>query len=237
MGKYVVKRLLTALVTIFLITIVVFFVIQLPPGDYVDQLAANMIAQGEVVTDADVAILREMYGLNRPFIVQYFDWLAGILSGDWGTSFSTNQNVLTVIGETLGTTIMISLVTMVFTYLVSIPIAIYSARHQYSVGDYIVTFIGFIGVAVPGFLVAIVLMYLSYVWFGTPMMGLFPEGGIRDWAGVVYFLSHLIIPLIVIGLNGTCSLIRTVRAAAGRNEQAVHPVRPDQGRFGADDHL
>lgn len=212
MRNYVFKRLVTALVTLALITLVVFFVIQLPPGDYVDQLVVNMVAEDEVVTEADIALMRQMYGLDQPFFVQYFHWLKGILSGDWGTSFNTHQKVLDVIGETLGATIMISLVTMAFTYLVSIPIAIYSAKHQYSVGDYIVTFIGFIGVAAPGFLVAIVLMYLSFVWFGTPMMGLFPEGGIRDWAGVGYFLSHLIIPIIVIGLNGTCGLIRSVRA-------------------------
>lgn len=212
MRKYIVKRLATAVVTLALITLVVFFVIQLPPGDYVDQMVMYMVAEGEVVTEEDIVSMRHMYGLDRPFFIQYFNWLGGVLTGDWGTSFTTHQKVLDVIGETLGATVMISLVTMAFTYLVSIPIAIYSAKHQYSVGDYIVTFIGFIGVAAPGFLIAIVLMYLSYVWFGTPMMGLFPEGGIRDWAGVVYFLSHMIIPIIVIGLNGTCGLIRSVRA-------------------------
>ncbi len=212
MRRYIGKRLLTALMTLALITLVVFFVIQLPPGDYVDHLVVKMVAEGEVVTDQDIYLMRQSYGLDQPFFLQYLRWLGGIVTGDWGTSFDNNQKVLVVIGETLGATLMISLVTMVFTYIISIPIAIYSAKHQYSIGDYIVTFIGFIGVAAPGFLVAIVLMFLSYRWFGTALMGLFPDGGIRDWAGVVYFLSHLIIPILVIGLNGTCGLIRSLRA-------------------------
>lgn len=201
-----------AFFTLLMITLVVFFVIQLPPGDFVDSLVTDMIAQGETVTEADIANLRAMYKVDRPFIVQYADWLGGIVTGDWGTSFYYNQSVLVKIGETLGTTLMISLITLVVTYLIAIPIAIYSAKHQYSVGDYFFTFIGFIGMAVPHFLLAILLMYLSYKWTGKPIMGLFPEGGITSWAAFLDFLKRLIIPTIVISMSGACGLIRSVRA-------------------------
>ncbi|NMA64921.1 MAG: ABC transporter permease [Clostridiaceae bacterium] len=210
--SYIVKRLALACVTLLMISFVVFFVIQLPPGDFVDSLVADMIAQGETVTEAEIANLREMYGTNRPFIVQYLDWLKGILTGDWGTSYYYNQSVLVKIKETLGATMLISLVTLVVTYIVAVPIAIYSAKNQYKIGDYIFTFIGFIGLAVPHFLLAILLMYLSFKWTGKPLMGLFPEGGITDWASFVEFLKRLIIPTIVISLSGACGLIRTIRA-------------------------
>lgn len=210
--RYIVKRLSLALLTLLMISFVVFFVIQLPPGDFVDSMVADMIAQGETVTEADIANLRVMYGTTRPFIVQYFDWLIGIVTGDWGTSFYYNQSVLVKIGETIGATLLISLVTLVVTYIVAVPIAIYSAKNQYKIGDYIFTFIGFVGLAVPHFLLAILLMYLSFKWTGKPLMGLFPEGGIVDWASFVEFLKRLIIPTIVISLSGACGLIRSIRA-------------------------
>lgn len=209
--KYVGKRLFLAAITLWMITFVVFFVIQLPPGDYVDTLVSKMISEGERVTEAEILQLKEMYGMNRPFIVQYFSWLGGILTGNWGTSFYYNQNVLVKIGETLGITLILSLCTMAFTYIVSIPIAIYSAKHQYSVGDYLFTFIGFIGMAIPNFLFAILLMYASFKILGKPLMGL-PEFGITSWATFLEWVKSMIIPIIVIGTSGTCSLIRTVRA-------------------------
>jgi len=200
------------LLTMLMISFVVFFVIQLPPGDFVDSMVADMIAQGETVTEVDIANMRVMYGTTRPFLVQYFDWLVGIVTGDWGTSFYYNQSVLVKIGETIGATLLISLVTLVVTYIVAIPIAIYSAKNQYKIGDYIFTFIGFVGLAVPHFLLAILLMYLSFKWTGKPLMGLFPEGGIVDGASFVEFLKRLIIPTIVISLSGACGLIRSIRA-------------------------
>jgi len=209
--QYIIKRLLMAAVTMLLITFVVFFVIQLPPGDYVDTLVSNMIAEGETVTEADILYLKEIYGMNKPFIVQYFSWLKGIVTGNWGISFYYNQGVLVKIGETLGITITISLLTMLFTYILSIPIAIYSAKHQYSIGDYLFTFIGFIGMAIPNFLFAILLMYFSYKILGKPLMGL-PDYGISSWATFVEWVKSMIIPILVIGTSGTCSLIRTVRA-------------------------
>jgi len=209
--KFIVKRLGLALITLLMITFVVFVVIQLPPGDYVDTLVTKMVAEGETVTEAEVELMREMYGLNRPFIVQYFSWLKGIVSGDWGTSFTYHQGVLVKIGETLGNTIGLSLATMVFTYLLSIPIAIYSAKHQYTVGDYLFTFIGFIGLAIPNFLLAILLMYLTFKWTGEPIMG-FPDVPITSWSTFVEWVKSLTIPILVIGVSGTCGMIRTIRA-------------------------
>ncbi len=204
---YILKRLLLAAITLLLITFVVFAVIQLPPGDFVDTLVAKMISEGEQVTEADVLNLKEMYGMNRPFLIQYLSWLGGIVTGHWGTSFYYNQDVLVKISETLGITLILSVSTMVFSYLLSIPIAIYSAKHQYSAGDYLFTFVGFIGMAIPHFLFAILLMYLSYVITGKPIMGLPGDGAsLGEW------VQSMIIPVLVIGLGGTCNLIRTVRA-------------------------
>jgi peptide/nickel transport system permease protein len=210
--KFVGKRLIMAFFTLLMITFVVFFVIQLPPGDFVDSVVSDMVAQGETVTEADIDNLRAMYGTDQPFVVQYADWLKGIVTGDWGTSFYYNQSVLVKIGETLGATLLISFITLLVTYAVAIPIAIYSAKHQYALGDYIFTFVGFIGMAVPHFLLAILLMYLSFKLTGKPIMGLFPEGGITSWATFLDFLKRLIIPTIVISMSGTCGLIRSVRA-------------------------
>ena len=209
--RFVGRRLFLALITLLLITFVVFFVIQLPPGDYVDTLVSNMVAEGERVTEDDVARLKEMYGMNRPFLMQYFTWLKGILMGNWGTSFHYNQNVLIKIGETLGMTLTLSIFTMLFTYLISIPIAIYSAKHQYSIGDYLFTFIGFIGLAIPNFLFAILLMYGSFKLLGKPLMGL-PDFPVTSWATFMEWLKSMIIPILVIGTSGTCGLIRTIRA-------------------------
>ncbi|MCH4888591.1 ABC transporter permease [Acidaminobacter sp. JC074] len=211
MAKFIFKRLLMSVVTLFLISFVVFVIIQLPPGDFVDTMVTNMIAEGEQVTEADVLLLKENYGLNRPVYVQYFHWISGILQGDWGTSFHYNQGVLKQISLTLGNTIMLSFFTMLFTYIVSIPIAIYAAKHQYSIGDYIFTFIGFIGMAIPSFLFAILLMYASYKWFGKPIMG-FPDVPVTDFESLGLFIKSLSIPIIVIGLGGTCGLIRSIRA-------------------------
>lgn len=209
--KFLVKRLAMAALTLVLISFVVFFVIQLPPGDYVDTLVAKMIAEGERVTASEILRLRELYGVDKPFIMQYFSWFKGIITGNWGVSFYYNQNVLVKIGETLKLTLIISFVSMIFTYAVSIPIAIYSAKHQYSIGDYLFTFIGFIGMAIPNFLFAILLMYASFKIFGKPLMGL-PDYGITSWTTLMDWVRSMIIPVLVIGTSGTCSLIRTIRA-------------------------
>lgn len=211
MLEFLFKRLGLALITLTLITFVVFFIIQLPPGDFVDYLVTNMVAEGEQVTAQEVENMREMYGLNRPFIIQYGDWLIGVLKGDWGTSLEYQVGVLSKIQETLGTTLMLSFTTLIFTWVVSIPIAIYSSRRQYSLPDYIVSIVGFLGMAIPNFMFAIILMYFSFKWTGKAIMG-FPEGGVTGFASFFEYLKHMIIPVIVIGTGGTCGMIRSTRA-------------------------
>lgn len=216
MLKYIGKRLLLMIPTVFLISFVVFFIIQLPPGDYVSSYVARMTAEGEIFTQEMIDDMREEYGLDRPWYIQYFHWIWGIITeGDFGYSFSYLKPVWAVIMERLGITIAISLIIMAFSYLVSLPIGIYSANHQYSATDYLFTFIGFIGMATPNFLLAIILMYFSYVRTGTPYIGLFSEEMLLHGVSLANygeFLKRLAIPLIVIGTGNTCSIIRTVRS-------------------------
>jgi len=216
MLKYIVKRIALMIPTVLIISFVVFFIIQLPPGDYVTSYVARMSAEGEFFTQEMIEQMRDEYGLDRPWYVQYFHWMKGIITkGDFGYSFTYLRPVWSVIMDRLGLTIAVSLITMLFTYLVSIPIGIYSASHQYSVGDYLFTFVGFLGMATPNFLLAIILMYLSYVWTGTPYIGLFTQEMMQNGLHLYNFgefLKRLAIPVIVIGTAGTCGVIRTVRA-------------------------
>jgi peptide/nickel transport system permease protein len=202
--------------TLFFISLVSFFIIQLPPGDYVTTLAANFAAQGEAVDDATVAQLRRIYGLDRPIYVQYFLWISNIIfRGDFGQSFDWGAPVSDLIWGRLGLTLMISTVTLLFIWAVALPIGIYSAVNKYSVGDYIATFIGFIGLAVPNFLLALILMYIGFRYFGQSVGGLFSPEYIDapwSWGKFVDLLAHLWIPVVVIGTAGTAGLIRIMRA-------------------------
>jgi peptide/nickel transport system permease protein len=213
---YVGRRMLMMIPTVLVMSFIVFFIIQLPPGDYITTYVAHMSAQGENFTLEMVAALRSQYGLDRPWPLQYLYWIRGIIfHGDFGYSFSYYRPVWSVIMDRLGLTVAISLITMLFTYLVSIPIGIYSANHQYSPGDYLFTFIGFIGMAVPHFLLAIVLMFMLYKWTGSAYVGLFSsemlQNGIHLY-NLPDFLMRLVLPVVIIGSSGTCGVIRTVRA-------------------------
>lgn len=216
MLKYIGKRLLLFIPTIIIISILIYFIIQLPPGDYVTSYVAAMAAEGEIFTEAEIMELREKYGLDDPWFVQYLKWVKGILlEGDFGYSFEYGMDVWDVIMERLYLTLGVSFVILVFQYAVSLPIGIYCANHQYSAGDYIWSFIGFIGTATPNFLLAIIIMYWIYVETGQVYLGLFSTemlaNGMR-WEYVPEFLFRCLIPLIVIGTSGTCGIIRTVRA-------------------------
>ena len=216
MFKYIGKRILIMIPTVFIISIACFFIIQLPPGDFISSYITTMQSEGEQITQEVVAQLRAEYGMDKPWFVQYILWMKGIiLHGDWGYSFEYQRPVISIINDRMGLTIAISLITMVFTYFVSIPIGIYSALHQYSAGDYIFSAIGFLGMATPNFLLAIILMYLSFIWTGDPLIGLFSDEMLQNGFSFAYtgeFLKRMIIPVIVIGTAGTCSVIRTVRA-------------------------
>jgi peptide/nickel transport system permease protein len=216
MSRYIVKRILMFIPTVLLISFVIYFIIQLPQGDYVTSYVSRMGAEGEVFTTQDIARLRRQYGLDLPWWQQYLRWMFKIITkGDFGYSFAYSRPVWSVIMDRLWLTIIVSFTIMLFTYFVSIPIGIYSATHQYSVGDYLFTMIGFLGLATPNFLLAIILMYFSFVWTGDSLIGLLSDDMLQNGIHLYNlgdFLKHMIIPTIVIGTAGTCRVIRTVRA-------------------------
>jgi len=216
MWKYVLKRIGLFIPTIIIISFVIFFIMQLPEGDYVSSYVARMQAEGEVFTEQDIANLRAEYGLDKPWPVRYVQWIWKIISqGDFGYSFAYGRPVWSVIMDRFWLTVLVSLIIMLFTYLVSLPIGIYSALHQYSVGDYALSIVGFLGMATPNFLLAIILMYASFQLTGDPLLGLFSPEMLQNgvhWYNFGEFLKRMIIPIIVIGTSGTCGIIRTVRA-------------------------
>jgi len=216
MLEYIVRRILYMIPTLFAISVVSFVIIQLPPGDYLTSLVAGMAEQGESIDSAQLAALKARYGLDQPWYVQYWKWISGILlRGDFGQSFEWNRPVNTLIWDRLGLTFVLSLSTLLFVWAVAIPVGIFSAVKKYSAGDYVATFLGFIGLATPNFLIALVFMYISFKYFGQSVGGLFsPEyqDAPWSWGKVVDLMAHLWIPMIVLGTAGTAGLIRTMRA-------------------------
>jgi len=217
MWKFLLKRSLYMLLTVWAITIISFVLIQLPPGDFVTNLVHQMTSQGgRELTPEYEQQLRHLYGLDQPMIVQYFKWIRNIVvQGKFGYSFDLEKDVSELIVKRLPMTFSVSFFSFMFVWMVSLPIGIYSAVRQYSIGDYFFTFLGFIGLAVPSFLLALICLYVSYKWFGGAPIGLFsPEFAEVpwSWARLVDMLKHLWIPIILIGLGGTAGLIRTMRA-------------------------
>ncbi len=215
MFQYLIRRLLVMVPTLLAISAIVFTIIQLPPGDYLSTLIAELQSQGETANLERIAFLREQYGLDRTPVEQYFHWLFGLLQGDLGWSFEYNLPVNQVIGDRLALSFLIAFVTVLFTYAVAFPIGIYSATHQYSWGDYGLTLLGFLGLATPSFLLALVMLYLANVWFGTSIGGLMDPEYIdapMSWGKFLSVLEHLWIPVVVIGTSGTAAMIRRLRA-------------------------
>lgn len=201
--------------TLIAISVITFIIIQLPPGDYLSTLIAEMESQGENVDPAKIEALRAHYGLDKPLWEQYALWAIGMLQGDFGYSFEYQLPVSDVVGDRVFLTIVLNFSTIFFIYLVSFPIGIYSATHQYSVGDYGLTFIGFLGLATPNFLLALILLYFANVWFGTSIGGLMDPSYIdQPWTvgKVLSVLEHLWVPVVVIGTSGTAAMIRRLRA-------------------------
>lgn len=215
MLAYILRRLLLALGTVWVISIIAFMIIQLPPGDYVTSYIAQLMATGTLVTQDEAENLRIQYGLNQPIYVQYAKWLWLVLQGNFGVSMEWRRPVMEVIGDRLLLTVLLALAAVMFTWILAIPIGIYSAVRQYSVGDYVCTFIGFIGLAVPNFLLALVIMYLAFAYFGASIGGLFStEYQDAPWslARVWDLLKHLWVPAIILSTAGTAQLIRIMRA-------------------------
>ena len=215
MLAYVARRLLYMIPTLFLISLVSFAIVQLPPGDFLDSYIATLEAAGGDVSAREVELLRQRYALEGGVVAQYFAWMGNIMQGDFGWSFMYQRPVSDVLWGRVGLTFAISLASMIFVYVVAFPIGVYSAVNKYSLGDYTFTFFGFLGLAIPNFLLALVLMYLSLTLFGQSVGGLFsPEfqDAPWSWAKLVDLLAHLWIPVIIIGTASTAGLIRVMRA-------------------------
>lgn len=217
MLRYIARRVLLMIPTFIVTSLVAFLIIQLPPGDYVTSIVAQLQSQGDQVSHDAMESLRQMYGMGDPIPIQYFKWMRNILlRGDFGIAFELAQPVSKVMWDRVWLTIWLSLGSVLITWLVAFPIGIYSAVRQYSAGDYLFTFLGFIGIAVPGFLLALVIMYLQFKYFGrTTIGGLFsPEfaGSPWNWAKAMDLLKHIWVPVLILAFGGTAELIRIMRA-------------------------
>lgn len=215
MINVIANRIVWACLMMAAISVVAFTLIQLPPGDFVDSYVNHKQQGGVIMTKGEVAEMRRTLGLDRPMYVQYFDWAGGVVQGDFGFSWEYRRTVSEVIGERLPLTLMLAFTTLLFTYLVAVPIGIYSAVRQYSVGDHAFTVLGYIGLATPNFMFALVLLYFAHVFFGTSAGGLFSaefENAAWSWARFVDLLAHLWVPVVVLGTAGTAFQIRTMRA-------------------------
>ena len=215
MLSYVAHRLLIMIPTLIAISVIIFAIIQLPPGDYFESYIAELESQGETVDKEKIAFLRAQYGFDKPLWQQYLVWAGGLIQGDLGYSFEYRLPVSEVVGDRMWLTFIVSYTTIIFTWIIAFPIGIYSAVRQYSIGDYTLTFLGFIGLATPNFLLALVLLYLANIYFGTSLGGLMDPEYIDQpwtWGKAVSVFEHLWIPVIVIGTSGTAGMIRRLRA-------------------------
>ncbi len=216
MLKFIAKRLLWMIPSLIVVSFMSFVLIQLPPGDYVTTYIATLAASNEVVDQNTANDLRQRFGLDQPMIVQYWKWISGIiLRGDFGLSFEWQQPVSDLIWERMALTLVLTFSTLIATWAIALPVGVFSAVKKYSIGDYFVTFLSFLGLAIPSFLLALVLMYLAAVQWGQEVGGLFSEQYLNaPWsiAKTIDLLNHLWIPVIILAVSGTASLIRVMRA-------------------------
>lgn len=224
MVLYLLRRFMTMALTLLAISALVFIVIKLPPGDYLTNQIDELRSQGDASAVAKAEFLRQQYGLDRPVWEQYLAWvgvwagpngMSGLLQGDWGWSFEFQRPVNEVVGSALGLTILVNIATVIFIHLVAIPIAIYSATRQYSIGDYAATLVGYIGLATPNFLLALILLFYLNRWFGVSIGGMMDPkyaNAPMSMEKAQSIAAHLIVPVIVIGLAGTAAMIRRMRA-------------------------
>ena len=212
---YIIRRILMLIPILVIMSAVAFFLIQLPPGDYVTFRIQQLKMSGVEVSDIEAEALKMEFGLDKPPVVRYFNWVSGIVTkGYWGRSLQWNKPVHEILGERVPMTVVISLTALIFSWLVAIPVGIYSATHQYSAFDYIATFIAFIGVATPGFLLALIIAWTVFALFDFSALGLFSQEYMAapwSWAKLADLLKHLWVPMILVGLGNTGSTIRVVR--------------------------
>jgi peptide/nickel transport system permease protein len=215
MLSYIVHRILIMIPTLIAISIVIFTIINLPPGNYFTTYIAELQGSGEKADLAKIEYLEREYGFNRPLWRQYLYWAGGLLRGDLGYSFSYDLPVDKVVGDRLLLTAVVSIVTIIFTYIVAFPIGIYSATHQYRISDHLLTLLGFLGLATPSFLLALLLLYFANVYFGISIGGLMDPKYLDQpwsWGKILSLIEHIWIPVIVIGSAGTAAMIRRLRA-------------------------
>ena len=216
MISYIVRRFIAGLITIWAATVISVIVIQLPPGDFVTSYIANLQSTGTVLSQGEAEALRQQYGLDRPIYIQYAKWMGLMLRGNFGMAMEYNRPVIEVIGDRMTITIIISLAAVLFIWIVSLPIGIYSAVRQYSIGDYFFTFLGFIGIAVPNFMLALILLYVSFKYFDAQNIGgLFsPDMNLQPWGWpkIWDMIKHLPVPAIIIGMAGMAEVVRILRA-------------------------
>ena len=216
MLRYILRRLIRMVPTLIVISILTFIIIQLPPGDFFDSIQAQLAESESRAEQEAFDTLRKQYHLDQPLWKQYLYWVGGCLVGDFGYSFEWGRPVSELIGERLGLTFLMSFGALIFMWCVAIPIGIYSARNRLSFGDYALTFVAFIGLCVPGFLVALIAMHISVFWFGGSAGGLFshayqhaPWSLAKAWD----LLTHLWVPVVVVGAAGTATLMRIMRTS------------------------
>ncbi|UJW75049.1 ABC transporter permease [Rhizobium sp. SL42] len=215
MLRYILWRIAVMVPTLVLISMLVFTIIELPPGDYFESYVSELRAMGEAADMAEIEELRARYGFDQPPVLRYVHWIGGMLVGDFGYSFEYRLPVSDVVGDRLWLTVLVSFVTIIFTWLLAFPIGIYSATHQYSWGDYGLTFLGLIGIAVPNFMLALVMMYFANIWFGVSIGHLMDReflNAAMSWEKFRSILSHIWIPVIIIGTAGTAGMVRRLRA-------------------------
>ena len=216
MWKYLLRRLSYALFTIWVISLISFLVIQLPPGDYVTNLVNDLRAQAGEVSPEWEQRMRDIYGFGDPFFVQYYKWIRNIVTkGQFGYSFYYRRDAAVMITERLPMSFALSFMSAMFVWMVALPIGVYSAVRKYSAVDYIASFFGFFGMAIPNFLLALIVLFLTYRYMGEAIIGLFSPEYVDapwSWAKVVDLMKHIWVPMIIIGVGSTAGLIRTMRA-------------------------
>jgi peptide/nickel transport system permease protein len=215
MLPFILRRILYMIPTLAVISVISFAIIEAPPGDYLDAYVDRLTSQMQAVDPTEIEALRARYGLGQPWSVRYWRWMSGVLQGDLGRSLEWNQPVARLIGARLPWTLAVSVVSLLLVYIISIPIGIYSANNQYSPGDYVATLIGFLGLATPNFLLALIFLWLYFLWTGKVAIGLFSDEYMTaswSFAKFLDLLSHIWLPALIVGTSGTAGLIRVMRA-------------------------
>ncbi|KFI26810.1 ABC transporter permease [Paenirhodobacter enshiensis] len=215
MIRYILWRLAVMVPTLILISMLVFTIIKLPPGDYFESYVQEMRALGETADLQEIEEMKARYGFDKPVPVQYLHWVGGMLHGDFGYSFEYRMPVSEVVGDRMWLTVLVSMATIIVTWVIAFPIGIYSATHQYSWGDYGLTFVGLLGLAIPNFLLALIMMYFANIWFGISIGHLMDRAYLNQpmsWDKAKSILEHLWIPVLIIGTGGTAGMVRRLRS-------------------------